>query len=133
MKAKVKLFFAVPLLLLLVYSVLVAATPKPQVLPKLADIPLTNHAANAKRNYGAADIKSMIINRKCKPTMAFACDDPDNPHIKLICEIKPGLWGGLIIGTKFSTPVIVTGYPQQYNQWMSNSERDNCVPIAYVP
>ncbi len=98
------------------------------LLDQLSSIPLSGHAANGHQGqYNAQNLISNFVLRKdCRPILVYAC--PSQKKVEVMCEIKPGLTGGVIVGYDGDTQII-TGYAQQTNRW----KHRGCLPPIAIP
>lgn len=115
------------LLLLIVAAIAIAAL---LAIPALGELELTQHAAQGRENTAidAAYIQTKIDNGGCKKVRTYVC--PEHNQIKVICKFSGDLWGGLIVGTASSPPVVITGYLAPLSYWENSAIRDRCYKAA---
>ncbi len=99
-----------------------------EVMKALPDLPLSRHAQETHLNqaYNAPILVKLFTRKECRPIYVYFC--PEQKKVELMCELKPGFTGGVIVGYE-SSPAIVTGYAQRTNGW----KHTGCLPPVAIP
>src|SRR5271157_968631 len=99
------------LIFLLLAAALVLVIITVGALPRLGEIPWTQHAQNSHTGeWNVTNILPRIEQKGCFPIVIYSC--PRRESVIYTCPATPGsnLWIGLIIGTANDQPVVVTGF-----------------------
>lgn len=101
----------------------------PEIPGRIADIPLTEHAYRERvtEKYNARTLPRMYDGDQCLKKILVFC--PKENNMKVLCEIHPDYWGGVVIGTlNPGRPEIVTGFSATGQYWLNCIK--GCVPVA---
>ena len=109
-------------------------------LGTLLKAPFSLHATNSHADqYNAIGIRHRIKDNLCEEVLCYHCA---NRTIKLLCRIKPDLWGGLVVGYSGALQIIdldsdqftiITGWAAPWAYWQRVIARDACIQILISP
>jgi len=120
-----------PILALAALFALAAIAVAAPALPRLADIPMTQHAmsAHAHQSINATRLVNDINGGKCRDMQVYNCEAEET--IKIGCAYGPRIVGMLVIGLASADPQIVTGYGSRRSYFDGNTS--DCTPLGGLP
>lgn len=132
--------FGTGVLAMLVLAVVIlfaasAATPvaAPRVPERVSDLPLSPHA-QAKHwdeTWHAGNLPNTWDDDGCIRKQVSFC--PTKNRMKLLCEVEPESWAGIVITFNTAPPTIVTafeGVEMGGLYWWFTDIRDGCFPVT---